>query len=243
MPLEKLSSSHLTYSVNLRWKEKPNNPNSLTSDKPLKKIDLSLDLIIHPNDSGRIIVNYPGLNEDVDGIGMRYKYLANQMQSENLGAVVRSSYPDSGLFLPTTNLKKVIDYSINNAKLICYSSKPEVLLIGFSAGASAVATLASSYEKVTRILLVAPSGDMPREFVESSLKKFIGEVYIIIGENDEVVGPQAGQTYYNLALAAIHKELFVIPHCDHYFQSEVNDMIFKKAPFYAFAQGDKPKFP
>lgn len=230
------------FEAHLEWEEKPNNPAFLKLHPRLrKKMRLTVDLIVHPNDSGRIIVNYPGLDENINGLNSRYKTLAFQMQTQGLGAVVRSNNPRLEPFLPSANLKKTIDYTLENADLICKSSRPEVLLMGFSAGASAVAALASSYTQVTRILLIAPSGDMPRGLVEASLQKFAGEVYIVIGENDEVVSSRAGEIYYDLATGTSHRELFTIPNCDHYFQGEVNDMIFRKTPFYAFTQGKRPE--
>src|SRR3990167_2089259 len=47
-------------------------------------------LAIHPNQSRRIIINAPGVLGDIDGYSEKYKKLATHIQSEGLGAVVRT---------------------------------------------------------------------------------------------------------------------------------------------------------
>lgn len=232
------------FDVLLSWEEKANNPEfQKLKIRSRRLFGHSLKLTILPLESDQIIINYPGFHEDRDGPNQRYKILAQAMQAENLGAVVRSSNPYLEPFLPITSLKRAIDYSIDNSDLISRSSKPNICLMGFSAGASAVAAIAGHYAQVSKILLLAPSGDMPKKMVQSSLENFIGEVYIVIGENDEVVSSRAGYIYYDLASSASHRELFVIGNCDHYFKGTANDTIFERAPFYAFTKINRPTFP
>ena len=119
----------------------------------------------------------------------------------------------------------------------------DIMLMGFSAGASAIASVSSFYIDIPKILLFAPSGDAGKKPVEEGLKSYWGEVYIVVGERDDVVGPEVGQIFYDLATRASHRELFMIPNCDHQFKGEVNGRIMSQAPFYAFATGDKPAFP
>lgn len=204
---------------------------------------LKLDVAVHPNKSGRIIVNYPGLGGDIDGYNLKYRKLAQFMQGEGLGAVVRSFGPDFWRYTVDTGLRKMLDYICENAEEISGVTKPEILLMGFSAGASAIAAIAHSYERVSRILLMAPSGDMRMEAVTEGLQKFAGEVYIVIGQEDDVVGVEAGGIYYDLASGASKRELHIIPNCDHQFRGELNGRIMSQAPFYAFVRGEKPSFP
>ena len=120
------------------------------------------------------------------------------------------------------------------------------MLMGFSAGASAIAGAAHHFPEVTKVLLYAPSGDMGQEAVRQGLRDFHGEVYIVIGAQDEVVGVEAGQLFYDLATGASHKELFTIPDCGHQFRGEANGRIMSQAPFYAFAADAtdrSPQFP
>lgn len=229
--------------VHLEWTAKPNDPNYKGTRA---KRSLELDLAIHPNNSGRIIINYPGLRGAREGYMDKHKKLAQYMQGEGLGVVVRGKgpgHPDFEGFTLDTQLRKMIEYSLDNTEVISAAQKPEVLLIGTSAGGAAVAVLAHNYERVSRILLMAPSGNTGRKAVSEGLQKFAGEVYIVIGQEDDVVGVETGQIFYDLATGASKRELHIIPHCDHNFSGELNGRIMSQAPFYAFAQGERPKFP
>lgn len=235
---------HLPFSVvTLRWMAKPNDPNYEGIEDYDREHRLKLQVAVHPNNSGRMIINYPGWRGTIDGYNFKYKKLAQYMQGENLGAVVRSKGPSSWKYTVDTNLHKMLDYAYQNSEEIAGVAKPEILLMGFSAGASAIAAVAHNYERVSRILLMAPSEDMRIDAITDGLKKFAGEVYIVIGGKDEIVGVEAGQLFYDLAKGARHKELFVVPNCDHQFTGELNGRIMSQAPFYAFTKGQKPKFP
>ena len=201
-------------------------------------------LAIHPNQSRRIIINAPGVLGDIDGYSEKYKKLATHIQSEGLGAVVRTggwNYMEEPS--PDVPIRAALQYTRGHAWEICGDPKPEVMLMGFSSGASAIAGTAHEFPEVKRVLLYAPSGDMGQEAVRQGLRDFHGEVYIVIGDQDEVVGPQAGQLFNDLATGAAHKELFTIPNCGHQFRGEVNGRIMSEAPFYAFTVGQKPQFP
>lgn len=229
--------------VLLVWTARPNKPSYKGSRTERL---LELNLAVHPNTSGRIIINYPGWQGAREGYMDKHEKLAQYMQGENLGAVVRGKGPgflDFGGFTNDTQLHKMIYYSLENAQAICGAQKPEVLLIGTSAGAGAAATIADSYERVSRILLMAPGDNMGREVLREGLQRFAGEVFIVIGENDTNVGVYSGQVFYDLAIRAARRELFVIPNCDHHFSGSVNGRIMSQAPFYAFAKGKRPKFP
>ena len=207
-----------------------------------KQFPLKFEVKIHPTSSGIIVVNYPGYNGDIDGYNNKYGAQADFIQEQNLGSVVRSgNHHWAGFeFDQSTqdDLKHIVDYSIKNAREICGSEDPSIYLMGFSAGASAIAAIAHEYTQIPKILLMAPSGDAGQEAVTEGLKKFGGEVYIAIGENDDVVGPEAGKKFYDMATGASLRELVMIPNCDHQFRGEVNGRIMSKSPFWAFG-GDK----
>lgn len=205
--------------------------------------EVDVELAIHPNLSRKIIVNVPGANGVIDGFADKYKKLARLMQGTDLGAVVRVGNHFSPGFLPNINLRKAMEYVGQHAWEICGDAEPEVFLMGFSAGASAIAADAHKYPAVTRILLGAPSGNMGLTRIADGLKRFRGEVYIMVGENDEVVGNWVGDVFYDLATAASHREHFLLPDCDHRFTGEANSRIMSEAPFYAFSKSGKPEFP
>lgn len=204
---------------------------------------VKVELAVHPNTSKRIIVNIPGALGDIDGFDEKYKKLAHYIQSSGLAGVVRTGNDFIAGFLPDLNLRNALEYSQAHAWEICGETKPEILLMGFSAGASAIAAVAHEYPQVSGILLYAPSGDMGERRCRTGLEQFKGNVHIVIGEKDDVVGPQAGKIFYDFATGAQHRELIYVPNCDHQFRGEVNGRIMSEAPFYAFAKGDKPKFP
>ena len=203
-----------------------------------------VQLAIHPNKSGRIIINFPGVFGDIDGYSDKYKKLATHIQKSDLGAVVRAAgWDPSNGQLTDTQLLAAIEYARENAEEICGNDVPDIMLMGFSAGASSIAATASLYIEIPRILLYAPSGDIGEERVKQGLEYYRGEVYIVVGENDEVVGPEAGQIFYDLARMSPTRKLFLIPNCDHQFRGETNGRIMSQAPFYAFATGERPDFP
>jgi hypothetical protein len=187
-----------------------------------KEFKNPVELAIHPNDSRKIIINVPGYNGDIDGYAEKYKKLANLLQDQNVGAVVRTGNFFRDKYLPDYNLRTALEYSQDNALEICGKENPEIMLMGFSAGASAIAAVACEYPQVSKILLQAPSGDMP---TVKNLRKFTGEVVIVNGEDDEVVGSGAGPLFYSFAESAKKRELFMIPDCDHQFRGEKNGRI------------------
>lgn len=210
-----------------------------------KEFPIKFELAIHPNNSKRIILNVPGLQGDIDGYADKYKKLAMHMQKNNLAGVVRTKGHSVSGYLPDVLPRAAMQYIRENAFSICGEPEPEVYLMGFSAGASAVAAIAHEYPEIKGILLYAPSGDMEEKNIKKGLKNFSGDVCIIQGEDDEIVGPEAGRAFHRFATGAKSKELFMIPNCSHQFIGEANGRIMSEAPFYAFArnESDKPVFP
>ena len=202
-------------------------------------IKVQLPIAIHASRSETIIVNYPGVNGDINGYDDKYVKVADFLQRRNVGAVVRTRNREHhGLRYEQSvqdDLRRIIDYAIRNAADICGSETPRIYLMGFSAGAGAIAAVAHEFSQVERILLMAPSGDAGRDAVYNGLAQFGGDVYIAIGENDDIVGKQAGQVFYNLATGARDRQLVTIPDCDHQFRGERNGRIMSKAPLWAFA--------
>ncbi|QQG43109.1 MAG: hypothetical protein HYW45_02805 [Candidatus Daviesbacteria bacterium] len=224
--------------VHLSWTAQPKGSKSFHL--------LGLDLAIHPNSSKRIIINYPGYHGEREGYMDKHRKLAQYMQGEGLGAVVRGKgpgWPDFDGFTEDVQLRKMIEYALENAQAICDAQRPEVLIIGTSAGGGAAAAIAYEYEAVKRLLLMAPGANMGMGQIERGLSRFPGEVFVIIGENDTNVGPETGKAFYNLATAASLRQLFLIPNCDHNFRGKTNGRIMSQAPFYAFAQNTRPEFP
>lgn len=217
------------------------------SDQARRKeeIELSIPLAIHPNrESGYIIINYPGVMGDIDGYNAKYRTLANFLQ-EKVGAVIRLGnhyFSDFNYDKSVQdNLRAVINYAIKNSKEICGSKVPVIYLMGFSAGAAAIAAIAHEFPHVRKILLVSPSGDAGEEDMTRGLAEFTGEVYIVAGENDNIVGPEAAPMISSLVKKASVHKLVIVKNCDHQFRGRENGMIMSKAPLWAFL-GDQ-EFP
>lgn len=200
---------------------------------------LELEVAIHPYSNGIIVVNYPGITGDINGFNNKYGQQADFVQEKGVGTVVRMGneyfpnlpYPEGMI----DNFKCVLDYCIFNGEELSGKQNPKLYLMGFSAGASTIAAVAGDYSAVEKILLMAPSGDAEQDVIEKGLGKFTGEVYIVIGENDKLVGMEAGQMFYDLATTAKIRKLKIIPNCDHQFRGEINSKIMSKAPLWAFA--------
>lgn len=232
--------------VHLEWQAKANDPKYDGGRLFGQELPLTLDLAVHPNNSGRIIINYPGRRGDINGYNDKHRKLALYMQGEGLGAVVRGKgpdFPNFNGFTFDTQLRKMIDYTLENAEAISGAPLPEILLIGTSAGGGAAAVVARDYEAVARILLMAPGAIVGERTVRESLGQFAGEVFIVIGREDENVLVESGEFFYGCATRAYRRELFIIPDCDHQFRGEVNGRIMSQAPFYAFARSERPNFP
>lgn len=203
---------------------------------------INLDIAIHSHQNGKIIINYPGITSDIDGYNNKYGQLADFIQENKIGTVIRMGnkyfsnlpYPQGMI----DNFKSVIDYSLKNSEELSGIDSPELYLMGFSAGASTIAAVSGYYSEIEKILLMAPSGDAGIENCSSGLKNFYGEVYVAIGDNDEIVGTNAGKIFYDLAINAKHRQLKIIPNCGHQFIGETNGKIMSKAPLWAF-NGDK----
>ena len=192
--------------------------------------------------SNVIVINDPGYQGDIDGYRGKYRTLADLIRRKGIGAVIRMdnryrygfAYEKSAV----CDLRTVIDYALSNARNICSTDQPDLYLMGFSAGAGAIAIVAPDYPQIKKLLLLAPAVDAGKNAIEQAFGKFRGEVYIAVGEYDECVGKEAGDYFLGLATGATNKKLVIVPNCDHQFQGRINGKIMSKAPLWAFAGDD-----
>ena len=197
------------------------------------------EIIVHPCPTSSImVVNYPGYNGHIDGYNMKYRKMAEYWSKQGLGTFIQMPnitrpveiYRHSLI----EDLRAVCARALELAPDICATSNPDIYLAGFSAGGGAVAGAAAGV-RAKKIRLLAPSGYAAQDIVTKSFATFTGEVFIAIGDKDDVVGPVAGQIYYNMATAASRRELVVITNCDHQFRGTVNGQIMSNAYLWAFA--------
>lgn len=240
MPLSEGPKQRESYDASFNRRAKADDASFRDGEHLGEEFPLKVQLTIHPSNNGIIVINYPGANGDIDGYNEKYATLGNFLQ-QTVGAVVRTdNHVKAGFNYDVSvreHLKAVIDYALSHAAEICGAdaNNAVIYLMGFSAGAGAVAAVAHEYPQVKKILLMAPSGDAGEEAVTDGLKKYKGECHIVVGENDEIVGPQAGAVFASLATAASVVRNVVIPKCDHQFRGERNGRIMSAAPLWAFS--------
>jgi pimeloyl-ACP methyl ester carboxylesterase len=202
------------------------------------------DVLIHAASSPRIVILLPGHGGSIDGYAGKYRVLADHLRARGVGAVVRSANTAvHGQAFEVTcrnRARDLIEGTIARGAAICGQEVPELLLLGVSAGASAFAAEAAKHPQVRRMLLLAPSYDAGRAAVAEGLLRFQGELYVVVGADDEVVGDLPRQLV-ELASSATRRELRVIEGCDHMFRGEVNGRVLSHAPLWAFlGEGDGP---
>jgi len=205
-------------------------------------VDFELEVAIHPLKNGKIIINVPGADGSIDGYEDKYLKIANYLIEQKIGAVVRIPNISSLGFGWDINLRKILSYALENAKNICGSNKPEIYLMGLSAGAGAISMTAWEYPEVTKILLIEPAVVFSGEHGVEGIRKYKGEVTIVVGKGSTALGKQVGDKIFDYFLNANHKEIIEVSKCDHCFMGEINSRIFSEAPIYAFKDGPKIKF-
>src|SRR5258708_3223334 len=187
----------------------------LLIDGQPKELIVKVPLIIHPNrQSNKIVIIYPGYNGNADGYSEKYRKIADHLVERGVGAVIRmENKPIDGLSYPSSlvaNLDAAIEYAVEEKSHFCGKGATSIYLMGTSAGGSAVAAVCANWGTlVPKILLLAPSGDA--RGAVANLGNYRGDVYIAVGEKDEVVGKDAGQRFFDLALNASSRHLEVIP--------------------------------
>ena len=203
---------------------------------------MTVDVALHPSRAGRIVFVLPGYDGDVDGYGEKYRKIADLLQDRGVGAVVRmGNHPlDDAEFEDSSaaQLRGVVARAISMASELAGAPLPELLFMGFSAGASTMAALAGEFPALTTILLVAPSSDAGEPAVRAGLASFGGRLHVAVGEHDLVVGRRFPEAVATWAPRAVSK-LAVIPRCDHQFTGATNGRILSQAALWAFA-GDEP---
>jgi alpha/beta superfamily hydrolase len=210
----------------------------------------NVQLAAHPATCARLVIIYPGLNATLDGESrhftqahpFRYRRLAERLQAEGGAAVLRLANPPCGYYgdgqVAVDRLARAIDYALAHARAICGYRRPELCLLGFSAGAGAVAALAGAYQP-KRLLLVAPSGDVGPRRIVAGLRDYTGQLVLLVGEEDEVVGRDAACLFDEISPAACPKEIRFVAGCDHFFTRPDHDQLFEETSVRVFCGSDE----
>ena len=200
------------------------------------------DIHIHPLNNGVIIINVPGVGGGCDGYQSKYVKLADFLIQNSLGAVVRMGDPYNP-FGWDRNLRQVMAYVLDNSEKICQSEKPNIYLMGTSAGAGAVSLLAWEYPEVKRMLLLEPAAPSDRSNLKDALGRYTGEIVVVTGSPGISLGKDVGQIFTDFCTNTTKRELVELTDCDHHFSGEKNGRILSQAPLYAFSKIRPTVFP
>lgn len=168
------------YTVSFNRTIPPNHPSIGTRTKNRGEVQAEVKLAVHPGDNGVIVISYPGVNGHIDGYNNKYGTMADHVRDSGVGAVVRTDnmYNPDLIYEESVqdHLRAVIDYALAHSVEIANVEPGEVRLhlMGFSAGAGAIAAIAHEYPQVSNILLVAPAGDAGPRAVIEGLNRFTG---------------------------------------------------------------------
>jgi dienelactone hydrolase len=218
----------------------------ITKNEENEQVKIAIPLTVYCSHSSVVLINSPGLGVSKEGESNRFKKIATRIQRANLSSVIcyQSSLGDFAFKKVTMeallldNLKAVIDYALSEAHSICGFDAPEIFLAGHSAGASTSAAIAFEYPQVSRMLLVAPSADIEPELLRRSLSKFSGELYIVSGDKDYVINPEAVRTFAKWATKAKTKKIVTVKDCDHNFTGQRNRRLLTAAYMWAISDSN-----
>ena len=226
----------------------PKHPYRITNlTFPVAGRSVSLDVAVHELASDQVVVICPGACEPLAGRVVEYKALAESIAAAELGAVVRYDDPYSRQcgyddFL-LEKLRRVLQYTRESASHFCATANPQIHVMAYSSSAGAAAALASEYSEIEKLLLIAPSADVPRERVLPGYRRYSGDVRVLVGESDEVVLPQQAYWYYEQAAGAASREYVEAPSCGHTFAGPSNKSLLLDSPRWAFGYDRPSNFP
>ena len=196
----------------------------------------------HPTNTGNIIINIPGAGGSVGGYLNKYVNLGNYIQEKNIASFVRMPNDRPGEYQLT--VRKIVNYCLEHSKDICGSDVPDIWLMGFSAGAGAIVLTAWEYPEVKKVLAINPFIEDIREKIKKDLPSYIGQLFLIKGSDDDVIGPDTLEYISTYASNVEDIQTYTIPNCDHQLKGLVNSKILSQLPEYYFLEKYKAeKFP
>ena len=188
----------------------------------------------HPTNTGKIIINIPGAGGSIEGYLNKYVNLGNYIQEKDIASFVR--IPNDRPQEYELTVRTIINYCLDNSKSICGSNTPEIWLVGLSAGAGAIILTGWEYPEVTKILAINPFLEVKggRDKIHKNLPMYEGELYLVKGEEDEVIASDTIDFLSKYASSVKELQTYVIPNCDHQLRGENNARILSQLPEYFF---------
>jgi dienelactone hydrolase len=194
---------------------------------------------VHPfYGSRKVAVICPGLHGTMDGYEGKYVAIAQSLQRRGFNVVrmenvppeqlTRERYPEFAL----GNLRAILEFVTTVRTGV--DPAPRVMMMGTSAGGSAIAAAAVEFPEVEKILLVNPSSNVGLDAMKESMTRFTGDVAVLLGGADDVVDNEIGITMHALAMNAASRKIEVVQDADHQFRGDAHGKIFAQAPLWAF---------
>jgi pimeloyl-ACP methyl ester carboxylesterase len=191
-----------------------------------------LKLLVHPSPLAEAVaINYPGFDGSFDGYEDKYRELAEGLVRANVGVVRLENHPLLSVDYETKlleDLRMAIRWVSKNGTYIGLASNPDIYLIGTSVGGAAAAAVASEFPAVKKVLLFAPAQRL-EALVRAQLPEYAGELYVVVGDRDEIVGADVDAWYRGLARKARFRSC-VLHDCDHNFRGALNRLHLLEIP-------------
>jgi len=188
----------------------------------------------HPTLSGKIIINIPGADGSISGYKGKYTNLGDYLQKKDIASFVRIPNDRPQEFINTGRC--IINYCLEGSERICGSRRPEIWLMGFSAGGASALLTAWEYPEVTKVLVINPflNLDVIKKDLKECLPLYKGDLFVVIGENDTVIDPDTLGLIKASAQNVSNLKLEVIPNCDHQLKGSSNSHILSQLPEFYF---------
>ena len=152
-------------------------------------IDCSLDIAIHPANSKVVLLTVPGVDGSVDGFEDKYIKIAESIQEKYGAAIVRMANPFITSYHWESNIRRALNYILENTQEIAGRGDIEIRIMAHSAGAATVSQIAWEYPEITRILLVNPATKLGIEKIKYGLSEIGGsKITVLFGSEDPSVG-------------------------------------------------------
>lgn len=182
-----------------------------------------------------VIVNIAGYGGSCRGYEDKYVKIAEFLKERNFASFISVSndFDALDIFHRHTYKSRML------SKLLLlfekFSKDDTVYVMGTSAGASIIPILTEIYPSlIKKILLTATSENVAISESVLSIRKFKGEVSILVGLEDNVVGIEPSIALYKNLHNAIASRIQFVPGCDHNFSGELNGRIFSSSVLWAF---------
>ena len=216
-------------------------------------VDYDIPVSAYPCDSGRMLVISPGSGELKDGRNDRWRNLAMHLREVGLCATVtyNAPRPDFQVQLEWeaysyrgASWNRILmesachatDWALERAADLCGTENPEICMVGFSSGGSAVGAVAHRYPQVKQLLLLSTYDSVGDPFYEG-VSFFTGDIFMGYGSQD----PPAGMLAYVISVGPLSARSMVgrpVPDCDHRFSGERNSRALVKAVYWALGHDD-----